>query len=127
MDRFTVSKIESGRYRAKKSPIAKWFVWFDYVIEPDERVSGVAVQIEPAPDGSTQRWFADIKTGIDREVQKLADLKHRELVGIRITISKVIAHEIDTTPQGCESAGREFVFDFLLPLITQVEISDQST
>jgi hypothetical protein len=126
MDRFTVLKIESGGYRVKKNaaPESKWFVWFDYVIDPDEHVSGVAVQIGPDPDDSTKRWFEDIARGIQLETARIAELKQRELFGIRITIRKVISHDIDTSPRGCESAGRQLVYDFLLPLATQVRNSD---
>ena len=111
MQRLTVRGTTFARYLPRCTSGLPQFVAFDYVLHPDASVRGVEARIADDADSETVRWFPAIRRGIDLGCQWLREHYDTDLVGVVVTITKVISHPIVTTEDACVRFGRKFIVD----------------
>ncbi len=59
-------------------------------------------------DEALDRWFPSVKAGIERGCERRAN-SGEPIVGVRIEVTKVSAHPIDTDAKAMECAGRRLL------------------
>lgn len=111
MERRTIVEPHADRFRMHINFGGRPF-WcmFDYAVEPAPGREGMRVVMAAGADQDTVRWFDDLRRGMETgwaELQRDGLL----LTGVRVVVTKIHAHPIDTTAAGCERYGRAFVMD----------------
>lgn len=111
MQRWTVMESFTGRYRRliNHGGLSFWCM-FDYSVTLDPEANAVVVSLNSEADSKSQEWFPHLHRGIMRGCEMSTE-RGRELMGIRIEISKIYTHPIDTTADSCEQYGLHFILD----------------
>ena len=84
---------------------------FDYVVTPVPAVDGVEIVVGSAADADTAKWFPDLKRGMEAGWVSLQKHDGHILSGVRVEVTKIHAHPMDTTACGCERYGRIFIIE----------------
>ena len=113
MERWTIAKLLSGRFRLHIQFGGRPF-WcmFDYAVTPVPEVEAVAIVLAAGPDLVSAEWFPHLRRGIVRGLAE-AEKRGRRLIGVRVTVRKFYEHPTDTTAYGCERYGRSFAHDLV--------------
>lgn len=82
---------------------------FDYAIAPVPGQEGFKVVAGADADEETVRWFPDLKRGMEAGWLILQERYARFLNGVRVEVTKIHTHPVDTTAQGCERYGSMFI------------------
>lgn len=119
MTTWTVDKPLTGRYGPNVSYRVDAggrgiYGGFDYVVNPDAACD--AVDVVGGSDGeAVRRWLPIIRDGVLAAVEELWS-RNENVRGVRIRISAVHVHPVDTTTQVMWRAGSGFLRDVILGL-----------
>ena len=110
MERWTITERLADRFRLSINFGGRAF-WcmFDYIASADPEVDGIEVLTSATVDSDTAEWFPHIKRGMEEGREQLKKHYGRLLTGVRIEVTKIHTHPIDTTVHGCERYGSEFI------------------
>ena len=110
MERWTIAEPQADRFRLHINFGGRSF-WcmFDYAVAPEPGREGIEVVAGADADAETVRWFPDLKRGMETGWLILQEHDGRLLSGVRVEVTKIHTHPVDTTAQGCEWYGRIFI------------------
>ena len=113
MEIWTIPEGLTGKYRPHINFGDRGF-WceFDYAVAHVSHLEGIEVVHTKTDDEETREWFPSIKRGVERAFQSLLE-QGRMITAVRVEISKVYTHPVDTTASGCESYGFRFLHDIV--------------
>jgi hypothetical protein len=110
VERWKIPDVLAGRYRRHINFGGRgYWCMFDYTARPASGLDTLMVEVAEGADADTARWFPHLKRGMESGWRVLQDHYGRLLVGVRVEVTKVYAHLVDTTPLGCERYGSEFI------------------
>ena len=112
MERWTIAEPYADRFRIHLNFGGHgYWCMFDYEAVPAPAQEGIDVVIGADPDADTVRWFSDLKRGMEAGWAALQEHYEQLLAGVRIVVTRIHAHPVATTAQGCEQYGRNFIVD----------------
>ncbi len=82
---------------------------FDYAVTSVPGRDGIEIVAGADADAETVRWFPDLKRGMEAGWLMLQEHHARVLTGVRIEVTKIHTHPVDTTARGCEVYGSRFI------------------
>lgn len=111
--RWVLTAPHAGRYRLLVASAGRgFFCQFDYSAVPDPAVAGLAVAAAEGVGPAVGRWLPYLARGMQAGWEELR-AEGRLLCGVRVTLTAVRAHPLDTTEAGCERYAGRFVRELL--------------
>jgi hypothetical protein len=121
MSTWTIREQHSGRVRYSPDGGGHArFAQFEYTLSSISANTGVIILKGGQPDAQREKWFPNIKAGIERVCQERAS-DGKAIVGVQIDITKVVAHWADTDEDAMDRAGRMLIRHHLEPRLVEID------
>jgi len=121
MEQWTISEPHTDRFRLSIDFGGRpYWCMFDYIVAPVPACEGIEIVIRADPNADTEQWFPDLKRGMEMGWASLREESGQLLTGVRITVTKIHTHPVDTTARGCERYGWAFIVELVRSRAVQV-------